>query len=138
MNNNIEEDYCSYQVSKLLEQKGLRLKNPTIAYMERDEYDLKNPIKSIVKKDNILTCDVKIPSHTYAVKWIRTNFGLHIHAPFPLNNGKWEWIIFDLNSPQNDNDSFKNIMSLNYEPYYFNSPEECIDNAILYLLTKIL
>lgn len=52
INNGISEDYCSFEVSKLLKEKGLIQVTDT-GYTE-------------------------CPTHALAIKWIRENFKIHI------------------------------------------------------------
>lgn len=58
MNNTITEDYCSWDVSYLLKQKGLWIPS-LIQYYENQQY-----LQGI--------------THSLAIKWVRENFGYHI------------------------------------------------------------
>ena len=60
INNNIQESYCSLEVSKLLEEKGCTLGE---------------------NKDGLIT-------HALAIEWIRVNFGVWVVVNF-ANKNKW-------------------------------------------------
>lgn len=61
MNNNITEDYCSFEVSQLILKKG---------------GDFRVLIdKMLGIKNNTIT-------HALAIKWVRENFGIHIHSEY--------------------------------------------------------
>ena len=68
MNNNIAEDYCGFEVSKLLKEKGCNL--PVNKWFDntqvRVSYDIGTALGS--------------PTHSLAIKWIRENFGINIHV----------------------------------------------------------
>lgn len=64
MNNNIQESYCSYEVSKLLKEKGFGVPNQ-LAFTGRGI------------------------THALAIEWVRVNFGIWI---FPdVTTGFEEW-----------------------------------------------
>ena len=54
MNNNIQESYCSKEVSKLLKEKGFEF--------------------------NMRTAPTGFPTHALAIEWIRVNFGIWIQV----------------------------------------------------------
>ena len=73
INNNIEEDYCSFEVSNLLKEKGFDV-HCTYFYNEGSGWRLQSD--SIIKtgSGDWIHC----PTHALAIKWIRENFGIHI------------------------------------------------------------
>lgn len=60
MNNNIQEAYCSFEVSKLLKEKG---------------FDVKQ-LRTYHREGETVLC----PTHALAIEWIRVNFGIHINS----------------------------------------------------------
>jgi hypothetical protein len=70
MNNNIQEDYCSFEVSKLLKEKGFE-----IWCYAGYGYDGKNQYTQLRNSDCIA---YPKPSHALAIKWIRENFDIEI------------------------------------------------------------
>ena len=90
MNNNITEDYCSFEVSKLLKEKGLKLNlsgkyvfnhNGKWPWQKEGEFlDLNDHLDETCCPNHGVP-DSKLidaPTHSLAIKWIRENFGIHI------------------------------------------------------------
>lgn len=87
MNNDIQEDYCSFEVAKLLKEKGY--KNQTVHYyIDINSRHTNRPSmssKEFLGRDwNSYPSEkessrVSCPTHALAIKWIRENFGIHIY-----------------------------------------------------------
>lgn len=82
MNNNITEDYCSFEVSKLLKDKGYNiLPENTIktdyvfGYISEEEDDSEFTFKVVEFKweDSVQSHKFLRPTHALAIKWIREN-----------------------------------------------------------------
>lgn len=138
INNNIKENYVSFEVAKILKDKGFEVETYGYYNYSNEKFEPEFKLSSKFRNYNLEDCIYSAPTHSIVIKWIKENFGYWVHSAFPLNNGKWEWVIFDLNSPLQSCDGYKNIMSLNHEPYYFNSSEESTENAILHVLTELI
>lgn len=110
-NINVQEDYCSFEVSKLLNSKGLPgLKNFPITKKHWKAANLKY-------------------THALAIKWIRENFGIHITALKSYNTEKeytYE-IVWYTDNIQNS-----------YMADYYNSHEEATEAALLYTLENLI
>lgn len=107
INNNITEDFCSLEVSRLLEKKGCKLCTRQIHVAE--DYAM------------YYSC-----THALAIEWLRVNFGI--------------WIMID---PDMDNNRcWFQIVSKEYvgdgNTYFFNTPQEAIEAALLYVLKNLI
>lgn len=72
---NITEDYCSYEVAKLLKEKGF---DKFIVYgWDEQIFDKENPryfSLNFDKKEHWISC----PTHQTAMKWLRTEKNIYI------------------------------------------------------------
>lgn len=119
MDNNITEDYCSPEVSSLLEEKG----------MARGAW--------------------LVPTQALAIKWIRLNFGIHISAACYYNPQRLDKIMYEAEISHEGNGyegllkNASNRLSVDWtkepEKYWiFNTPEEAADAALLYTLKHLI
>lgn len=134
MNNNITEDYCSFEVAKLLKDKKF---GGWCEYY----YDCEgNPQLSYCSNINMESkCRVARPTHALAIKWIRKNFGIHVYPQFQmwdggcwtanwhLKNGKL-WQFFDFGKRE----------GIVWERTKFSSPEKATEAALLYVLQNLI
>jgi len=126
INNNIQEPYCSFEVSKLLSEKGFDCGNPKTAYT-KDGVNKISPYSSFYDpyKYPILDC-----THALAIEWIRVNFEIICTYTTPTKiNNKWLFggKIFSM---KNEGDNI--VIGA------FNSPQEAIEEALLYTLKNLI
>lgn len=149
MNNNIEEDYCSFEVSKLLKEKGFDCeckysyenalksrKNKQDGYSGPFGYKKGElNIDSSWNKNSLLTSNdvwycCSRPTHSLAIKWIRENYQIEVGN-----------ICIRFNSPKKKGYQYI-IISNNYHSFEqmgeFDKPEEAIEAALLYTLTNLI
>lgn len=110
MNNNITEDYCSWDVSYLLKQKGLWILH-LIQYYENQQL-----LQGI--------------THSLAIKWIRENFGIHISVHHwtnqPVGNDTWK-------------DAYQGFVNGDaMDVRIFQKHEEAVEAALLYTLKNLI
>ena len=126
----IEEDYCSFEISNLLKEKGFDV--PT--------YTFYNPRKScfIIKRDSCLinrnagSC-VSAPTPQMVMKWLREVYRIEIHIVLAeLKSDNSRTYQYDIFSSDVNND-FKSIQG-----HGFSSFEKAGDAAIKYCLTKLI
>lgn len=101
----------SFEIAKLLKEKGYRILP-----------DFKSSYPTIAE----------------VVMWLYEKYGIWVQGPFPLNNGKWEWVVFFLKEPLDGSDGFKNRMSILDEKPYYNTPTEAYEAAIEYVLKNLI
>lgn len=132
INNNIQEDYCSFEVSTLLYKKGARLQthynsqaNCLLWYWKYG--DELHSWFFFASFDNMLPA----PTHALAIKWIRENFGYFIGVRF--GHGVPDWYDFFIE------DTDVNKHAWYYEsPISFDSYEEATKAALLYTLENLI
>lgn len=127
INNNIQESYCSFEVSKLLKEKGFDC-ICTKSYMDFGMDGIPDMrIVNHITKPNILA-----PTYALAIEWIRTNFDHHIEN---IRNSfdKYEYCI----------DPNKKLWeTLKETPIHskkqFKIPQEATEAALLYTLKNLI
>lgn len=148
MNNSIKEDYCSFEVSKLLKDKGfwivddeiirrawIYVPNNTWSFTTfgREEMDSYNEWALVRRgieghipshyKNNIALA----PTHDLAIKWIRENFGIHIHIEYIDDILLFLYVITTIKTNTIEKDEAK-----------YNSPEEAVEAALLHTLKELI
>lgn len=150
MNNEIEEDYCSFEVSELLHGKEFLLPYITTFRVTKDcgEYPWQ---KEGVFLDENMHLDeaccpnhgvdgkllIQCPTHALAIKWIRENFGVypvtHIHH---TQVNKWYYEISYLRTHKDH--ANKVVMNMWYKGEPFDTFERATEAALLHTLTKLI
>ena len=122
MEKTLSEDYCSYEVAKLLKEKGFD--GEVSAFVEEDNTKYDYTLSGFIKAET-LPC----PTHQMAMKWLREECDLHIIA-YPYNaNGKKKWCC----------QVYKAFNLLGNEKYVnetLDSYEEAVEAALKYCLTN--
>ena len=120
----IKETYCSFEVAKLLKEKGLNV--PTHAfYNPKKSYTLKFDPCLIDRNAGIY---ISAPTHQMAMAWLREIHGIDIVIEISdpsVKDRKYYCVIWDKN-----NDSY--ILDL------FSSYEECVEAALKYALENLI
>lgn len=124
----ITEDYCSYEVSKLLKDKGFN--DPfTHMFINKDNVKFDCSSTGVVPKETI-AC----PTHQMAMKWLREVYDLHIIA-YPFKSGN------DVNATHYCCQVFKTFNLLGCEKYTnetLTSYEQAVETALKYCLEKLI
>lgn len=167
MNNNITEDYVSFEVAKLLKEKGFEWRSPSLIKKEDGRIGFDNINGVPQSMDNAYNCyeengkpirprkytrtnsHYPRPTHTLAIKWIRLNFGIHISAACYYNPQRLDKIMYEAEISHEGNGyegllkNASNRLSVDWtkepEKYWiFNTPEEAIEAALLYALNNLI
>jgi len=135
INNSISEDFCSFEVSKLLKEKGFKVKpegiSPTDYILGYDNYEGLT-LREFQWED--CTCELLYlrPTHAIAIKWIRENFGAEIHTNSIIRGHSY---------------GFEIKCSINYGIHVFTqysihkccfTPQEATEAALKYFLTELI
>lgn len=139
INNNIQESYCSFEVSKLLKEKGFRIPVNSV-YFPKDNIWGPSKRKSLPRGDyNTKTVahigyGISRPTHSIVIEWIRINFGYFIQSLHRGDIGEYTFKVSVLKQP---------LLKIKKEPHYiseqeFNSPQEATEAALLYTLTNLV
>ena len=131
INNKIQESYCSFEVSKLLKEKGCDLPAQLIHYYpprKKDNVHLGpgwgRKYKYYVNQHKDGSDRIHSFTHALAIEWIRVNFGIWITVGY-LGDG-YNCTI------QNKEGYTKKAMG------NFNSPQEATEAALLYALQNLI
>ena len=128
MNNNITEDYCSFEVAKLLKEKGFRVPTEKHYMGSKKIYDIS---PSSDHNNPSYTKEMySAPTHALAVKWIRDNFDIHITTARTYTNSEYNFFyqIYFLQKKE----------KILLQCTYFKSPEEATEAALLYTLKHLI
>lgn len=132
INNNIQEDYCSFEVSKLLQEKGLDMYWLNSAYTKSGK--IINSAGKLLMVDkqkrynpDIIRIQDKIyaPTHALAIKWIKENFKLWVEIF--RNASGWGYII----QKSTNGTEVYNVAD-------FNSPKEATEGALLHIFKNFI
>ncbi len=161
MNNNITEDYCSFEVSKLLKEKGFdcqcdmlhieKEKHPILGSLFKDgndleivtnsqfeEYKVEYGFDGYLKGKEILT----IPTHALAIKWLLVNHKVAIDVVLRSSEPSWLAVIvnnYSITHKGSGNfDYFTNETRLTNEFKGWKTPEEATETALLYTLKHLI
>lgn len=125
----IKEVYCSFEVAKLLKEKGFdaQCRAAYTNYGQLFTTQIQQYITNIVcSKGNLWECIA--PTHQMAMKWLREIYGIDIVIEISdpsVNDRKYYCTIWDKN-----NDSY--ILDL------FDSYEDAVEAALKYCLENII
>lgn len=147
MNNNIGESYCSFEVSKLLKDKGFGVptgfywtESLTESYDEEDGYSgpfgWKNGERALksgyfynddpLAKDNAAWFTCSAPTHALVIEWLRVNFGIWITIT-SISQESWQCHI----TKKGDS-----LGKLYFEDFY--TPQEATEAALKYVLEGLV
>lgn len=128
INNDIQEDYCSFEVSKLLKEKGFTA--PVITCFDDDNGEIISSYShNVFHRINYNVgggYKTSRPTHSLAIKWIRENFGYHITSCLSLQGYYYPCI-------QMTDGEYLDIVQILYK-----KPEESIESALLYTLKNLI
>lgn len=137
MKNNISEPLCSFEVSKLLKEKGCECQNGRRAY----SLDGKSTIdiySSFYTEDKYPIQDI---SHALAIEWIWINFEVRINAslviPYGKKEAKWRYSLDKFCSGIIEGENSSWIGDLISGVKYANSSYEATEEALKYFLINI-
>lgn len=138
----ITEDYCSYEVAKLLKEKGFEIdtnrdywkigEDGIMYFMSSIGAYSSNPndVYAIYRPENSYPC----PTIQMAMKWLRDMHNLFIF-PFPqMNTNKFWTEIYQLS----DNQEWKNLYCESIDLQDYSTYEEAVEAAIKYSLENII
>lgn len=127
----IEEAYCSFEVAKLLKEKGFDITTEYV-YLGDNKGKVATSFTShfVKKRSDILPC----PTHQLACAWLREKgYSVEIHA----TASGWNWEVCKVNGTsiafggtipfigENDGD-------------IWNDYDKCMESALLYCLTNLI
>ncbi len=136
----IKEAYCSFEVSKLLKEKGFNEKCRGAYHSEFDDND--NPVVMLEEwtakpynnefADEGFLCSA--PTHQMAMKWLRRKYNIYIsiHPDFPSDKDYkmcWCW---------SANILHENCINMKGYQCYIETYEEATEAALKYVLENLI
>jgi len=141
----IAEDYCSYEVAKLLKEKGfdgacysyymttktLHTTFHSRVHVEEEPHFNSGGLNGMYDVNKSIIEDVcSAPTHQMAMKWLREVYNIIIEPESVWNGKKWEYLLFIV-TPQNADSPY-------YEHNPYKSYEECVEAALKYCLENLI
>lgn len=127
INNNIMESYCSFEVSKLLKEKGFNVYSlkgydvfRKIVVFQGGQEPMRNT-ENYHRIHKVCTA----PTHTLGIEWIRVNFRIWIYVD-AIPDNEYSGVVIDIS----------NRYQLTTIGVY-TSPQEATEAALLYTLKNI-
>ena len=115
----ITEDYCSFELSKLLKEKGFEQHKTKLAY------DKKGKLRW---SDNLDPFEFSAPTHQIVMKWLRAQ-GIRICIDYNNMSGDWYATI----AKEYDGQISERIRSEHFTLY-----EEAVEAALKYVLENLI
>lgn len=135
INNNIEEQYCSFNISKLLKEKGFEVKG---MFFFNEGSGWKKQSDNLLRIYENL---IENPTHSIVISWIRVNFGIHIYSleqdKFP-KSVKERYMYQVINTKVKGKKLFANKNYFIESNYIFSSYEQATESALEYVLTNLI
>lgn len=126
----VKEQYCSFEVAKLLKEKGFDVYCNT--YYTNDGY-----FNSDVYGNTVNFC-CEAPTHQMALAWLREKGVLLWVYPTPLltaDNRTFQWM-WDGEKQRHDARHFGHLRS--YDTYEYDTYEEAVESALKYALENLI
>lgn len=130
----IAEDYVSYEVAKLLKEKGFDEYCDSIYILENGDYRHSKINVPCRNSNNYKPTIIVRPTHQMVMKWLREvhNIIIAIRPPYNWNGKKPTNYLFDVWHHCDDNTD-NNISVVSSTTY-----EEAVEAALKYCLTKLI
>lgn len=134
INNNIKESYCSFEVSKLLKEKGFENEFCQCYTEDREFYISPNLLgERITGKKRPAT--IPAPTHAVAIEWLRVNLGIWIEIRH-INTYKING--FNLIIWKYGEGDYHSIYTKDGGYIVFESPQEATEAALKYVLEELI
>ena len=123
------EDYCSFELSKLLKEKGFDGECVGCYWDSKKIFDIN--YEPLSYSDGDLRDEVILaPTHQMAMKWLREEhkIDIFIDTDFPIDRMKYTYKIVRI---YKDGDKYTDVMGGSFNTY-----EEAVEAALEYVLEK--
>jgi len=123
----ITEDYCSYEIAKLLKEKGF-VEPCLYFYFTNGKIE-----KAIGLKDKNTACvsTFSAPTHQMALKWLREVYGLHIWVDYSrLDCNEKQPYLWNIVETKINGDYWGGT--------YHKSSKEAVESALKYVLENLI
>ncbi len=142
MNNNIQESYCSFEVSQLLKDKGFDVECRFFYDTEFQEMDWHIEYENFRNSEivnghgygggkGLRFPMISAPTHSVAIEWIKVNFGIHINPILKIFPNYYRTTVSMHGKHPEELDA-------NTDNCCWSSPKEAIEAALLYTLKDLI
>ena len=122
----ITEDYCSFEIAKLLKEKGFDV--PTMYFFSADGNKIKFQQAHYID-------DVARPTQSLAIKWLREVHKIFVEPFVAIDlNGKYHYCFRLLNSICKDILEPKDLVKIDFKDTY----EQAVESALKYALENLI
>lgn len=135
----IKETYCSFEVAKLLKEKGFN-EQCRAAYTNYGKIfttQIQQYITNVLcSKSNLWECTA--PTHQMAMAWLREVHNLFIF-PFPQRNTDSFWAeIYSIDKNKNEEDKWENLYCETIDLKNYPTYEEAVETGLKYCLQNLI
>ena len=130
----ITEDYVSFEVAKLLKEKGFDSPCSGRYSVRSKEFHL--DCTKMCNNGGLFECAA--PTHQMAMKWLRNVHGIHIQAWCPVVDIDTEILGVKYNVVISNLKDYCLAFMTNIEDNYYDSYEEAVDAGLKYTLEHLL
>ena len=131
----ITEDYVSFEIAKLLKEKGFNSDTTSCYILEDGTHHIMSD--KVVQGEYYESQDsnehghlIQAPTLQMAMKWLREVYNIIVEPNSVWSGKKWEYQFFIV-TPQNADSPY-------YEYNLYKSYEECVEAAIKYCLENLI
>lgn len=125
------EDYCSYEVAKLLKEKGFNEDIET-EFISIDDTHIFKKNNYSDRNSTLLLNEYSAPTHQMTMKWLREVKGLFI--AINCDDLNYNWQVFDVHHRDKNGEPI--CQSESFGGYY--NFKKATDDAIKYCLEKLI
>ena len=136
----IKEDYVSFEVSKLLKEKGFNepcrdfYRKENGKWLHRNTYEYNYFNLQMPRWKDCYSC----PTHQMAMKWLREVHNLFIF-PFPQRNTDSFWAeIYSIDKNKNEEDKWENLYCETIDLKNYPTYEDAVEAALKYSLENLI
>ena len=127
----ITEDYVSYEIAKLLKEKGF---NEEVRTFYNSNGKIEDCAFLLNHNLDIGSGFTSAPSQSIVLKWVREVHSIYITSDTEINDKHCFYpVIYTMTEESWDMQSFEELEKLS-----FNNPEQAVEAAILYVLKNLI
>lgn len=140
----ITEDYCSYEIAKLLKEKGFDEYCGT-AYTTAEGYPIRvmGSTYSLERNSDYDNLHYSMPSQSLALKWLREVHKIVLDIAFETNKGWTFYVSHLITETLSDGSTYivniqHSVWSDDVQQPYYKEYEQTVEAAILYVLKNLI
>lgn len=124
------EEYCSFEVAKLLKEKGFDWDCETSYYISNEGCESAVSVGDFTKVRPWREALIAAPTHQMAMSWFRKKHNIHIDIVSIWNQNRWEYQVFIITPTTSESPYVDNTLYMGYE--------EAVEAALKYVLEYLV